>query len=187
MKNTDTNSSTPAGHDTSMSLERLNTLPDKAAFALFLECCHSRRWADAMVAARPFTSERALLAEADRLWENPSEADILEAFSGHARIGDIELLRSKFAGRAMGEQGQVLETDESVLRELRDLNIDYEQRHGFIFIVCASGKPAETMLDLLKARIHNTRETELRLGAREQGAITRLRLKQLIQEGEPNA
>ena len=80
-----------------------------------------------------------------------------------------------------GGSKMVVDASESVLRELYALNIEYEQRYGFIFIVCATGKSAEDMLGLLKARIDNGRVIELMNGAHEQAAITRLRLEQLLQ------
>ncbi|HSC66373.1 MAG TPA: 2-oxo-4-hydroxy-4-carboxy-5-ureidoimidazoline decarboxylase, partial [Cellvibrio sp.] len=108
------------------------------------------------------------------------EEQILEAFSGHAHIGDIELLRSRYAGRATHEQGQVLQASDAVVQELYQLNKKYEAQNGFIFIVCARGKSAEEMLGLLRSRINNPRAVELQNGAREQGEITRLRIAALI-------
>ena len=167
-----------------MTLDELNQWPQTDLIKVLLGCCHSQRWAESMARARPFASEQQLLERADEIWAEASESDILEAFSGHPRIGDMDLLRSRYAGRAMTEQGQLLESEESVIRELHQLNVDYEKRHGFIFIVCASGKTAEQMLALIKARIDRNRETELAQGAREQGAITRLRLINLLTEEE---
>ena len=163
-----------------MTLNELNQLSESDAVAEFYGCCHCKRWAESMAKARPFVSAASIYEKAERLWRDVEEAQILEAFSGHARIGDIELLRSRYAGRATHEQGQVINASEAVLQELYNLNVEYEKRYGFIFIVCASGKSAEEMLLLLKARIDNGRATELRNGAREQAAITRLRLQQLL-------
>jgi 2-oxo-4-hydroxy-4-carboxy-5-ureidoimidazoline decarboxylase len=129
---------------------------------------------------RPFVSLEKLLTTANCFWTGVEEEQILEAFSGHARIGDIGLLRSRYAGRATQEQGQVLQASEAVIQELHRLNKEYEEKHGFIFIVCASGKSAEEMLRLLRARIDNPRALELQNGAREQGEITRLRIAKLI-------
>lgn len=167
-----------------MTLDKFNQLPRVDAVDELRKCCHNRRWAEAMADSRPFTSMEQVLEQADSHWADAREEDILEAFSGHARIGDIELLCSRYAGRAMKEQGQLLESGESVIRELQQLNIDYEKRHGFIFIVCASGKKAEEMVALIKARIHRRRDMELAQGAREQAAITRLRLIERLSSSE---
>lgn len=163
-----------------MRLEEFNQLLAVDAVSALYGCCHCQGWAEVVSAGRPFANIDKLQARAHQVWQQANEAEILEAFSGHARIGDVELLRSRYAGRATQEQGQILQASESVIQELYKLNIEYEQKNGFIFIVCASGKSAEEMLGLLKARIDNSRETELKNGAREQGEITRLRIAQLI-------
>ena len=63
---------------------------------------------------------------------------------------------------------------------LATLNQAYEQKFGFIFIVCATGKSPEEMLAALQDRLHHDTATELPIAAREQSKITELRLKKLI-------
>ncbi len=65
---------------------------------------------------------------------------------------------------------------EDVLTALADANQAYVDRFGFIFIVCATGKTANEMLELLRERLPNDRDTELRIAAEEQAKITELRL-----------
>ena len=163
-----------------MTLTEFNQLSTAEAIAVLYGCCHCQSWAEAVAGGRPFASLDKLLASANSCWKRAEEPQILEAFSGHARIGDVGLLRSRYAGRASQEQGQVLQASEAVIQELYRLNIEYEAKNGFIFIVCASGKSAEEMLRLLQSRIDNPRIAELQNGAREQGEITRLRLAKLI-------
>ena len=163
-----------------MQLEEFNFLPAVDAVSALYGCCHCQTWAEAVSAGRPFDDVETLQSYAQQVWLQANEMEMLEAFSGHARIGDIELLRSRYAGRATQEQGQVLQASESVIQELYQLNKAYEEKNGFIFIVCASGKSAEEMLRLLQDRIDNPRDLELKNGAREQGEITRLRLATLM-------
>lgn len=163
-----------------MTLDEFNQLPAVDAVSALYGCCHCQQWAETVSAHRPFLQCEDLLMVAQQVWARANEAEILEAFAGHARIGDIELLRSRYAGRATQEQGQVLAASDAVIQELYTLNQVYEQQNGFIFIVCASGKSAEEMLDLLKARIHNSRRDELINGALEQGKILQLRLCTMI-------
>lgn len=164
-----------------MKLDEFNNLPAVDAVSALYGCCHCQTWAEAVSARRPFMKAEDLLLAAEQVWQHANESEILEAFSGHARIGDIDLLRSRYAGRATQEQGQVLQADESVIQDLYRLNKEYEAKNGFIFIVCASGKSAEEMLCLLQYRINNPRSLELQNGAREQGEITRLRLIKMIE------
>ncbi|RYY04921.1 MAG: 2-oxo-4-hydroxy-4-carboxy-5-ureidoimidazoline decarboxylase [Gammaproteobacteria bacterium] len=165
-----------------MTLNEFNQLTVADAITELHACCHCTAWAETVEKLRPFTAIEKLLYAAKTLWQQATETHILEAFSGHARIGDIEVLRSRYAGKATAEQGQVMQASEEVLKELHQLNIEYESRYGFIFIVCATGKSAEDMLALLKARINNGRAIELLNGAAAQGEITQLRLKKLFAE-----
>lgn len=150
-------------------------LPSDAADILF-DICHSRRWVEKMVENRPYVDLGELLAAADSSWADMAEQDILRASQGHAKIGDLSALRDSYSA-ASAEQGQIKEADELVLLDLINMNQDYEQRNGFIFIVCATGKSAIEMRDILAARLNNTRAQELVTAALEQGKITRLRLK----------
>lgn len=165
-----------------MNINTFNQLPVAEAEALLFSCCHCRSFCQQVTALRPFASLLDLLAMADRCWSAATEADILDAFLGHARIGDIELLRSKYAGKATDEQGQVLDASDEVIEQLYLGNRQYEVQNGFIFIVCASGKSASFMLDILQQRLQNSRADELANGAAEQGKITALRLQKLIQD-----
>ena len=53
-------------------------------------------------------------------------------------------------------------------------------RFGRIFLVCATGKSAEEMLQLLNTRMGNDPTIELRVAVGEQAKITRLRLEKLL-------
>ena len=54
------------------------------------------------------------------------------------------------------------------------------RKYGFIFIVFASGKSADEMLEILNERIGNERAVEILNAAREQAKITNLRLEKLL-------
>ena len=65
---------------------------------------------------------------------------------------------------------------------LSDANREYEQRFGRIFIVCATGKSAREILEILRQRLNNDVETELHEAAEQQRQITEIRLKKWLQE-----
>jgi len=56
----------------------------------------------------------------------------------------------------------------------------YEEKFGYIFIVCASGKSSEEMLAVLQERLGNIPDRELQIAASEQAKITQLRLGKLL-------
>lgn len=163
-----------------MTLPEFNQLDLSLKINMLHDCCHCQSWAETLANKAPFNNLESLIKQATELFSQATEQQILEAFKGHAKIGDIELLRSKFAGKATSEQGQVLQASEHTIQSLWQLNQQYEEQNGFIFIVCATGKSAEEMLVILKSRIGNSRDIELKNGAQEQNKITQLRLTQLI-------
>ncbi len=166
-----------------MTLEQLNQLPADEAATAFAQCCVSQRWIQQMVAARPFLSAEQLQQQAENFWQALAEADYLEAFEGHPKIGDISSLQQKYASTkalAAGEQSSVNAANDAIINALAEGNQSYEQRYGFIFIVCASGKSAAEMLALLQARLSNNRATEVQNAADEQAKITRIRINKLL-------
>lgn len=140
-------------------------------------CCGSVRWAEGMAALQPFEDRQALLRAADRTWWSLGEADHLEAFGAHPKIG-----QQSSSAWSQKEQAGAAGAQAQTLAELAELNQRYEAKHGFIFIVCASGRSADAMLADLRAREGRDRASELRTAAEEQAKITRLRLAKLLEE-----
>jgi OHCU decarboxylase len=155
----------------------LNSLPVAAARAALGRCCGARHWVDAMLAARPFASDAELLATAERVWWGLGRADWLEAFAAHPRIGGRGEASTDWARREQaGADGAAVAT----LAALAQGNLTYEERFGHVFLISATCKTADEMLDALRARLTNDPATELRVAAEEQAKITRLRLDKLV-------
>jgi len=164
----------------------MNALPAAVARAELERCCGARRWIDAMVASRPFADAAALDAASERAFDRLARADWLEAFGHHPKIGDVAALRARFASTAAwagAEQRGAATAPETTLRSLAEGNRAYEERFGYIFIVCATGRSAEEMLAMLDQRLANDPAAELAIAAAEQRKITRLRLEKLLGEG----
>ncbi len=155
--------------------------PDEARH-LLQRCCGSALWTDRMLARRPFGSQARLLAVARDEWFALAPEDWLEAFSHHPKIGDRDTLQKRFAAtRQLSEREQagVDGASGEVLDALAAGNRAYEEKFGYIFIVCATGKSATEMLGLLRSRLNNDPASELRIAAAEQAKITEIRLQQL--------
>src|SRR6267378_966481 len=165
------------------TLARWNFLPATAAANEILPCCGSRAWADRIVARRPLPDEEALLAASDEIWRGLSEADWLEAFRSHPRIGESQgekAIAAQSSAWSEQEQQKAAAADEAVKAALKWGNREYEQKFGRIFIVCATGKSASEILEILRRRLHNDEATELLQAAEEQRQIMHIRLKKWI-------
>lgn len=172
------------------ALARLNALPQDRAVAELLHCCGSGRWAVRLAEQRPFRDAAHLLAAADDTWGALPPVDWLQAFHAHPRIGERHAATEHGTAAAPGtatalrwseqEQAGMAAAESHTARELAHLQHEYEQKFGYIFIICATGRTAQEMLDELRARLHNEPTTELRVAAAEQRRITRLRLEKLL-------
>ena len=164
-------------------LASLNTLPAAEAAKELLQCCGSKRWAHEMANRRPYQSLEALIRTANGIWWSLQPADWLEAFRSHPKIGEkkaAESVSSQSREWSGQEQAGVSQASQETVDSLATLNRAYEQKFGFIFIICATGKSSEDMLSALRERVEHDPAAELRIAAGEQSKITELRLRKLI-------
>jgi len=166
-----------------MTISSLNELKSEAAHLAFMQCCTANAWVERMVEGMPFSSVENLVTQADINWQGLTEADYLQAFEGHPKIGDVSSLREKYRATekiAAGEQSGVNTATETTLNALKQLNDDYQEKYGFIFIVCATGKTALQMLEILSQRIVNERSDEIINAAEEQRKILQIRIEKML-------
>ena len=164
-------------------LQWLNSLPEDQALNELKSCCGSNRWAAGVVRSRPVTTFAQLLDTAQQVWWHLEPADWLEAFRSHPKIGQKKAETSASAQSQQwshNEQSGMQQAPAETAAALALLNEGYERRFGYIFIVCATGKSSEEMLAILRERIENEPDDELRIAAAEQAKITELRLKKLL-------
>jgi 2-oxo-4-hydroxy-4-carboxy-5-ureidoimidazoline decarboxylase len=154
-----------------------NALSDARAADLLVQCCSSAVWAERVAAGRPFPSADALYTAADNVLGDLTESEIDAALAGHPRIGD----RADNPSSAR-EQSAVASADEDVRARLRAGNEEYEQKFGHVYLVCASGRSAQELLDVLRDRLGNDSATERKILRTELTAINRIRLERLLGE-----
>jgi 2-oxo-4-hydroxy-4-carboxy-5-ureidoimidazoline decarboxylase len=165
-------------------LARWNEDSLEAAGEQILPCCGSKAWAREMASRRPFQDECALMAASDEAWRKLNESDWTEAFNSHPRIGESSAPRSSAQESltwAMQEQKEVAEAGNTIKIALAEGNREYELKFGRIFIVCATGKSAVELLEILKCRLQNDAKNELREAAEQQRQIIQIRLRKWLQ------
>ena len=165
------------------ALTRLNLMSRSQFRRLMLDCCGSRRWAEHLTAGRPYPNEAALYEHADRAWSELGQKDWLEAFQHHPPIGG-QRTSAKQASKASRwsakEQSTALTAAPEVLSALARENRAYAKNFGFVFLICATAKTSEEILQALRQRMPNDPATELRIAAEEQRKIMRLRLEKVL-------
>ncbi|WP_405007221.1 2-oxo-4-hydroxy-4-carboxy-5-ureidoimidazoline decarboxylase [Kitasatospora purpeofusca] len=145
---------------------------------ILLDVCTSPGWADAVAAARPWKDRRALLEANAKAMAGLSVSDLHEAMAGHARIGAPK------PGDAASEREQagVHGADGALLDELRRANAAYEAEFGHVFLICATGLTAATMLDALRERRANDPATEAEIVRGELRRINDIRINRLLDD-----
>jgi 2-oxo-4-hydroxy-4-carboxy-5-ureidoimidazoline decarboxylase len=166
------------------TLARWNLLDADSAAQEILPCCGSHAWAAELASKRPLADQSALLAASSTVWLALPEEAWYEAFNSHPRIGEQKAPAYATAASLQAsaqEQSTALSADESAKLALREGNQLYEQKFGRIFIVCASGRSAGQILNILEARMNNDATTELHEAAEQQRQITELRLRRWLE------
>lgn len=167
-----------------MTLEELNSLQEGDCRKALFSCCGSVKWVEKMLSFRPFPNKEDLQDKAGTQFRSCDHEDWLEAFSHHARLGGrknpekdgIEDL-SQWEKQ---EQAGTATANNTLLDELGEANIEYENKFGFIFLFCATGKSAAVMLESIYERLPNELNNELDIAMEEQNKITKLRLEKLL-------
>jgi 2-oxo-4-hydroxy-4-carboxy-5-ureidoimidazoline decarboxylase len=159
-----------------VSIAELDTMPADSAAELLTTCCGSKRWVTRMLARRPFGSRDELTSSGETIWQELTPADWIEAFGHHPRIGARDA-----QGLAREEQSAMTAATATTRAALAELNREYEQRFGYIYIVCATGRSADQLFTIAQSRLLNPPGVELATAALEQQKITRLRLEKLVQ------
>ncbi|MEE4542671.1 2-oxo-4-hydroxy-4-carboxy-5-ureidoimidazoline decarboxylase [Streptomyces sp. V4-01] len=164
----------------SPGLARLNGATAPTASRLLHEVCGSTAWCAAVAAGRPYARLDDLLAASDTATAALTAAGLGEAMAAHPPIG-----RPKPGDPASArEQSGVGDAERA---ELLRLNLEYQDAHGHVFLICATGRTGEQMLAALKERIGNDTDTEREIVRVELGRINRIRLTRLAgtQEDSP--
>lgn len=152
-------------------LDELNTIPAEAFIAATGPLFEGApRFLSRLAAARPFSSEAELLAEARTIARQMTEDEQRELLDAHPRIGadpaTVSVLSHAEQGYVDGDPDVPTEgaSDAWVGEELDMLNELYEARFGFRFVVFVAGRARRDIIPLLERAMHADREAELRRG-----------------------
>lgn len=160
-----------------MSVSRFDAATDDEARRLLLTCLDAPRWADRVVAGRPYDTlgdvEAAMVAASATI----SDEDLTQALARHPRIGERADAASHDADHSTREQSGVDHDDADLARRLADGNRAYEARFGRVFIVRAAGRDGHDILEHLQQRLDNSddRERAATIDQLTQIAVLRMR------------
>lgn len=163
-------------------LAYLNACGEPELHEIFRAVCHSNKWATELSLAAPYDSLADLQRKGASAWSRCREADWKESLAGHPRIGEKAAGKDLASKWSRGEQSKAAAPDQAVKDELRARQVAYEERFGFIFLICATGRSSTEILAALNQRMEQPPERELQTVAEELAKIIHLRLEKLIEQ-----
>ena len=164
-----------------IDLVYLNAASEPERREIFRAVCHSNTWATELSLAAPYDSVTDLQKKGASIWSRCREEDWREALDGHPRIGERATGEDLASKGSRGEQSKAATPDESLKAELRAKQVAYEEKFGFIFLICATGRNSSEILSILNERMEQSPESELRTVAEELAKIIHLRLEKLLE------
>lgn len=144
----------------SQGVAAFNELDEDVARDRLLTCLDVPRWADEVLAARPYDTLGELEDKLTEAAATMSDEELERALARHPRIGERPDATKHDASHSSREQSGVDREDALVLRQLEQGNRAYEARFGRVFIIRAAGLTAREILDRLRMRLHNSDEAE---------------------------
>jgi 2-oxo-4-hydroxy-4-carboxy-5-ureidoimidazoline decarboxylase len=168
---------------TTPGLTWLNSAGVPDARAALLEVCASTAWAERLLDRRPYADAAALFTASDAAMAELTAADLAEAMAGHPPIGRPKPGDPSSAREQRGMTGASGDLKARMLSR----NLEYQERFGHVFLICATGLTGEQMYDALTERLGNTPEAERENVRNELVKINRIRLTRLAHEGARQA
>lgn len=145
-----------------------------------MSCCASPVWTRAVAAGRPYPSVAAVTSVAVAALAELSWPQIAQALAAHPRIGMRPQGDRQDAAWSRREQAGVDRDDDRTLAALAEANQAYEERHGRVLLIYATGKNGAELLEAARLRLANDEATEQRVVRGELAKIVSLRLQRLL-------
>ncbi len=149
------------------------------ATSVLAPCCASRRWLAEMVAPGPYSDLDQMTRVSAEILADLDWVDVREALAAHPRIGDRLDGDGQEAEWSRAEQSSADTVSAGIQADLVQGNIDYETVFDHVFLICATGLPAEAILAALRHRLGNDEQRERSEVRAELRKIVDLRLEKL--------
>lgn len=161
-------------------LDDFNDEPADQAVQRLRACNAAPRFAAEIAGGRPYPDVDTLVTRAEEVARALPWDDVAIALAAHPRIGERVDGGSAEAESSRREQRSMEDADGAVRAELVEGNKAYEDRFDHVFLIRASGRSPEEMLDELRRRLANDVEAERAEITEQLAQITAIRVKGLV-------
>ena len=157
-----------------------NDMEDEQARDRLLTCLDVPRWADGVLAGRPYDNLEQIEARMAEAARTITDEELDRALARHPRIGERADAARHDAPHSEREQAGVDRADAALAEQLLEGNRAYEERFGRVFIIRAAGRSGREILDQLRLRLDNSDEHERAETIHQLVLIAQLRIREVI-------
>ena len=163
-----------------MQIEKdINLLTKKEFLTIFGSIFEKSEWiANETFELKPFKNSEDLINKMMNIFENTSNQKIIDIFKLHPKLA-IEKKLTFFSSNEQVDAKLTTCTKEE-LKEFKNLNINYEEKFKFPFIIAVKGKNKNEILDNFKKRIKNNLQEEFNEAKIQVKKIALFRLKDVL-------
>jgi len=138
-------------------------------------------YADEVDRGRPYPDLAALVRASADAADRIGWPQVAAALARHPRIGERSAPAAATGAEAAWSAAEQAGVRDDEVDDFAVGNAAYEDRFGFIFLICAAGLSGEQMLASLRERLGHTVEEEQPLVIAELRKIAALRLRKAVQ------
>ena len=159
--------------------KNLNSLSENEFISIFGSVFEKSEWiANDTFKKKPFKNSKDLMDKMINTYSNTSNEKILKIFNLHPKLA-IEKKLTSFSSNEQADAKLTTCTKEE-LKEFKNLNIDYEEKFKFPFIIAVKGKSKNEILDNFKKRIKHNLQEEFNEAKIQVKKIALFRLKDVL-------
>jgi 2-oxo-4-hydroxy-4-carboxy-5-ureidoimidazoline decarboxylase len=157
----------------------INLLTKKEFLTIFGIIFEKSEWiAEETFDLRPFDNSEDLINKMISIYENTSNEKIMYIFNLHPKLV-IEKNLTSYSSKEQ-RSAKLNNCTKEELEEFKNLNIDYEKKFGFPFIIAVKGKNKNEILDNFRKRIKNSTQEEFNESKIQVKKIALLRLNDVL-------
>ena len=158
--------------------EKLNSLSETDFISIYGTVFEKSEWiANEVFKQKPFKNSEDLVKKMMNIYNNCSKEKIVKIFNLHPKLAIEKKLTNFSSKEQIGAQLNSCTKEE--LLEFEKLNLDYEKRFKFPFIIAVKNKNKNDILKSFRKRIDNDYETEFKEAKAQVMKIALFRLDQI--------
>ena len=141
-------------------MKNLNSLTENEFISIFGSVFEKTKWiAIEVFKQKPFTNSKDLIDKMINIFNKCSEKEIIKIFNSHPKLA-IEKKLTNFSSKEQ-KNAELDKITKEELLEFEKLNLDYEKKFKFPFIIAVKGKDKNEILNTFKIRLRNDYNSEL--------------------------